>query len=177
LDTSVQWVTEKGRKVHGTLKAQGPDGAIEEYKLAAIEPIQSSFNIRGRSTTYWSVIDPKGGGMLLVKDSWRSGERVSEREFLEKAQNSAGVVRMISCEENREETKHFRGFGDNEQPPTPFYNRISTRVLMDCEGKLIEGFTSPMQLVCALRDAIAGQCAGSAIQTSQVLTSWILSNL
>ncbi|KAJ2927848.1 hypothetical protein H1R20_g9245, partial [Candolleomyces eurysporus] len=152
LDTSIEWEIKQGLKVGGTLKAHGNNSATGiAYKLAAIAPIRSSFDIRGCATTYWRVIDPQSGETLLVKDSWRSEERVSEREYLEEANDKRlpGVVHMISCEENRDETKRFRGFEDDDKLPAHFYNRISIRILMDCEGHIIYKFdTKGNKLTC-----------------------------
>ncbi|KAJ2936679.1 hypothetical protein H1R20_g422, partial [Candolleomyces eurysporus] len=156
IDTSIQWDIEGGRKVRGTLKTRSKNKEEVIYDLAAIEPTWQSFDIRGSCTTYWSVVDPQSGEKLLVKDSWRSEERISERTYLEKAKDLPGVVQMISYEENRAETKNFRGIDNSSEVPVGFYSRISIRIVMKSEGKLIKDFTSPVELVCALRDAIAG---------------------
>ncbi|KAJ2919566.1 hypothetical protein MD484_g786, partial [Candolleomyces efflorescens] len=155
LDTSIQWEIENERKARGSL-AVCDDTGVVNYRLAAIHPIRSSFNIRGQCTTYWTVVDPESNETLLVKDSWRLEGRVPEREYLEEVRNLglAGVARMVTCENERAETKYFRDLG-TKSPLANFHNRISTRTLIDCEGKLILDFTSTMQLVCALYDAIA----------------------
>jgi hypothetical protein len=163
LDTSIQWKIEEGRKVGGTLKTGGKPGAAEiVYKLASVEPIWAPFDshgpcIRGPCTTYWSVVDPQSGRQLLVKDAWRSEGRVSERTYLEKAKGVPGVIQIILCEENRGETGKLGGFEGFIETPPSFDNRISIRIVMDNEGRLIKDFTSPMEVVLALRDAIAGR--------------------
>jgi hypothetical protein len=163
LDVSIQWKIEEGRKVGGTLKTGSkPGGAEISYKLASVEPIWAPFNsqgpcILGPCATYWSVVDPQSGRKLLVKDAWRSEERVSEKTYLEKAKGVPGVIQMISCEENRGETRELGGFEGFIDTPPSFNNRISIRIVMDNEGRLIKDFTSPMEVVLALRDAIAGQ--------------------
>lgn len=161
-DTTIQWKIEDGRKVSGTLKTCGDDGHDEiTYKLADIDPIWSSFNIRGSCTTYWRVVDPQSGEKRLVKDSWRSGERVSEKTYLEKAKGLPGVVQMIHCEDNRAETKVFRGLTNTSDVPGNFHNRIAIRIVMENGGRLLKEFTSPKELVCAFRDAIAGPSSHS----------------
>ncbi|KAJ2913695.1 hypothetical protein MD484_g6740, partial [Candolleomyces efflorescens] len=154
LDTSVQWTVEKGRKVGGTLTSRGADGTELIYPLSSTVPFFFRGSIRGRSTTCWGVRDPITGEDLVVKDAWKSEGTVSEHLYLQDAVGTPGVVQMVSCEPGRGETKHLRGF--NHAIPAGFQNRIETRVVMKAYGKPLDNFTSAMQLLCALRDAIAG---------------------
>ncbi|KAJ2914322.1 hypothetical protein MD484_g6094, partial [Candolleomyces efflorescens] len=156
-DSSIQWKIENGRKVSGTLKTCGGDDHGEmTYNLVDIDPIWSSFNIRGSCTRYWRVVDPQSGEKRLVKDSWRSEERVSEQTFLDHAKDLPGVVEMIYCEDNRAKTKDFRGFVNGSDVPESFCNLIAIRIIMRKGCRLLMEFSSPMELVCACRDAIAG---------------------
>ncbi|KAJ2912078.1 hypothetical protein MD484_g8336, partial [Candolleomyces efflorescens] len=156
-DSSIQWEIENGRKASGTLKTRGDDcnGEIT-YTLANVDPIWSSFSIRGSCTTYWRVIDPQSGEKRLVKDSWRREGRESEKTFLEKAKGLPGVVQMIHCEDNRAETKIFRGFIKGSDVPENFQNLIAIRIIMKNSGRLLIEFTSAQELVSAFQDAIAG---------------------
>ena len=92
-----------------------------------------------------------------MKDSWRSEERVSEQTFLDHAKDLPGVVEMIYCEDNRAKTKDFRGFVSGSDVPESFCNLIAIRIIMRKGYRLLMEFSSPMELVCACRDAIAGQ--------------------
>lgn len=63
---------------------------------------------------------------------------------------------MVSHEDNRAQTKSFRG---NISAPaaSAFQNRTSVRIVMKAYGLTIENFKSIEQLSAALRDAIAGR--------------------
>ncbi|KAJ2936680.1 hypothetical protein H1R20_g421, partial [Candolleomyces eurysporus] len=156
LDSSIQWTIENGKKIGGTLTTRGIDGIEVVYPLLKVDPFFFNGNLRGRATICWTVRDPVSGEELVVKDSWKSEERLSEYIYLQDAANIPGVVQMVSCEHNRDETKNLRGFRD-VSPPS-FYNRVETRIVMRAYGKSLKNFTSAMQLLCALRDAIAGKC-------------------
>ncbi|RXW18343.1 hypothetical protein EST38_g7503 [Candolleomyces aberdarensis] len=82
---------------------------------------------------------------------------ISEHVYLREAAGVAGVVQMVSCEPDRGQTKDLRSFGD--EIPTGFQNRVETRVVLKHYGPPIMKFTSPKQVLCALRDAIAGHMA------------------
>ncbi|KAJ2913166.1 hypothetical protein MD484_g7250, partial [Candolleomyces efflorescens] len=156
LDASIQWITrrEHGRKVGGTLRARGPNGEDVFYKLSGTTPFFCDDSIRGRCTMCWNVRDPVTNEALVVKDSWRTEERLSEHLFMQNAVGIPGVAQMVSCEPDRCDTMSFRGFGD--VVPAGFRNRIETRIVMKAYGTSIRKYTSAKQLFCALRDAIAG---------------------
>lgn len=155
LDSSIQWIIENGRKVGGTLTTRGADGIKVVYPLLNVVPFFFRGNIRGRSTICWSVRDPVTGEELVVKDTWKSKDHISEHVFLRDAVGIAGVVQMVSYEHDRDETKNLRGFGDC--CPAGFQNRVETRVVTMAYGKSVKNFTSAMELLHALRDAIAGK--------------------
>ncbi|KAJ2928037.1 hypothetical protein H1R20_g9046, partial [Candolleomyces eurysporus] len=154
LDPSIQWRIENGRKVGGALITRGTDNAEIVYPLLSVDPFFRRSNIRGRCTTCWRVSDPASGEELLVKDSWRAGHSISEYAHLQEALGIPGVVQMVSHEPDRGQTKGLRGFGNVF--PGDFENRMETRLVMKCYGDPIVEFTSAKQLLCALRDAIAG---------------------
>ncbi|KAJ2919616.1 hypothetical protein MD484_g792, partial [Candolleomyces efflorescens] len=154
LDSTIQWTIVNGRKVGGTLTTQGNDGREVAYTLQKAAPLFFRGHICGRATICWTVRDPATGEDLVVKDSWKSEDRVSEHVYLQDAVGIPGVVQMVSCEPNRGETKSLREFGS--VMPKGFQNRVETRVVMKAYGKSITCFTSAMQVFCALRDAIAG---------------------
>ncbi|KAJ2914089.1 hypothetical protein MD484_g6304, partial [Candolleomyces efflorescens] len=154
LDTSIQWQRLCGRKISGTLTTRGSDGTDVVYPLLSINPFFSRSDIFGRCTTLWSVSDPRTGEALLVKDLWRSEGQASECIYLEEARGIPGVVQMVSCEADRGQTKNLRCLtGDLLEN---FGNLVNTRLVMKRYGEPISEFTSAMQLLCILRDAIAG---------------------
>ncbi|KAJ2915001.1 hypothetical protein MD484_g5405, partial [Candolleomyces efflorescens] len=155
LDTSIRWSIVNGSKVAGSLTTRrASDGQETVYPLIWMEPFFCRPNICGRSTTCWSVLHKDTGEELLVKSSWRSEDRTSEHIYLEEAVGVAGVVQMVSYEPDRAQTKELRGLG-NAAPPG-FENRIESRVVVKRCGPSLVKFTSPIQVLCALRDAIAG---------------------
>ncbi|RXW13102.1 hypothetical protein EST38_g12751 [Candolleomyces aberdarensis] len=154
LDPSIQWTIENGRKVRGVLITRGSDNTEIVYPLLNVDPFFRRNNIRGRCTTCWRVSDPVSGEELLVKDSWRAGHSISEYAYLQEALGISGVVQMVSHGPERGQTKDFRGFENDF--PGDFENRMETRLAMKCYGDPIVEFTSAKQLLCALRDAIAG---------------------
>ncbi|KAJ2914088.1 hypothetical protein MD484_g6305, partial [Candolleomyces efflorescens] len=154
LDTSIQWLIENGQKVSGTLTTRGTYGTDVVYPLLNINPFFSRSYIRGRCTTCWSVSEPRTGEWLLVKDSWRPDDKVSESVYLQEARGISGVAQMISCEPDRGQTKDLRSPGSHL--PEDFQNRVNTRLVMKCYGAPIRKFTSASQLLRILRDAIAG---------------------
>ncbi|KAJ3524656.1 hypothetical protein NMY22_g10901 [Coprinellus aureogranulatus] len=106
----------------------------------------------GRATTCWRVQDPETLEELVIKDSWRPSGRPPEYELLELVKGIPGVVQMVDCEHDRGETKDYRCRSTIDL----YENRISTRVILKSYGPPIEFFTSPIQVLCAIRDAVAG---------------------
>ncbi|RXW23021.1 hypothetical protein EST38_g2829 [Candolleomyces aberdarensis] len=157
LDTSIRWLTINGRKAGGALMTRGVDNSETLYPLLRLEPFFSRSHICGRSTTCWSVLDNGTDQELLVKSSWRLEDKTSEHVYLQEAVGTAGVVQMVSCEPDRGRTGDLRGFGNTV--PAGFQNRVDTRVVIKCYGQPVREFNSPKQVLCALRDAIAGHMA------------------
>ena len=151
IDTSIQWAIVNGRKERGTIATTGPNGKPKTYPI--LEQMRTPRNeIRGRATTCWRVQDPDTLEELVVKDTWRLDELRGEYELLELVKDTPGIVHMVSYETGRGETKDFRcpsTYGN-------FQNRVATRVTMKAYGRSVEYFTSVVQLLCAIRDAIAG---------------------
>jgi hypothetical protein len=152
-DGSIHWTITEGRKEKGTLKTRDATGEVKEYPI--LEEVSTpGDSICGRATTCWKVQDPQTHEELIVKDSWIPEDHPPEHELLELVKGILGVVQMVSFEVGRGETKDFRC-------PTTwgrYTNRVATRVVMKSHGKSIASFTSVLQLLCALRDAIAGAC-------------------
>lgn len=155
LDDSIKWTVKDGRKVSGTLTTWVAEDTEKTYDLCNVDPVIHYFDIRGPASQCWSVIDPSTGTQYLVKDCWKVDDRVPEYTYLETAQGLPGVVQMVSFEANRGETKSFR---DNVGiSHVDFHNRVGVRIVLDSYGESITKFRSPMELLCALRDAIGGE--------------------
>ena len=88
----------------------------------------------------------------MVKDSWRIDDLRGEYELLELVKGTPGIVHMVSYETGWGETKDF------QCPSTigSFQNRVATRLMMRAYGRSIEHFTSVVQMLSVIRDAIAG---------------------
>jgi hypothetical protein len=171
LDSTIQWTIEDGRKVGGTLTTRGTDGPEIVYPLLKVVPFFFRGNICGRATICWSVRDPVTGEDLVIKDSWKPEDRVSEHMYLQSAIGIPGVVQMVSCEPGRDETRNLRGFGP--VLPKGFQNRVETRLVMKAYGKSVTYFTSAMQVLCALRDAIAGTSRVEVDDPTKILTHFL----
>ncbi|RXW17057.1 hypothetical protein EST38_g8800 [Candolleomyces aberdarensis] len=153
-DDTVQWsVAANGSKGEGTVRTIGPGGAIVTYLMVMEESPFTRNNLRGRGTTCWAVKDAKGN-RFIIKDYWISEGQDAEFKLLEEAKGLLGVCQMVSYEENRIQTKDFRGNVEKLEKST-FHNRTSTRIVMKAYGPSIENFSSVMQVLAALRDAIA----------------------
>ncbi|TEB37817.1 hypothetical protein FA13DRAFT_1725452 [Coprinellus micaceus] len=151
LDDSVQWMIVNGRKTRGSVTTTSPSGERKTYPIVERIPT-SRDSIRGRATTCWRVKDPETGEEYVVKDSWRPSDRSPESELLEVVKGIPGVVEMVSSESCRGEVKDMRCPSTIGQ----YHNRIATRVTTKSYGPPIYRFTSVVQLLSAIRDAIGG---------------------
>jgi hypothetical protein len=95
----------------------------------------------------------------LVKESWISEDRIPEWMILQRAAEHGvkGVCRMAWYEECLLSVDAIRC----EETTDLFFNRIQFRIVMERYGKEIEKFTSVLQVLEALRDAIAGELVPS----------------
>ncbi|KAJ3504903.1 hypothetical protein NMY22_g17766 [Coprinellus aureogranulatus] len=146
IDDSVRWDVVDGKEGHRTISTMD-----KTYTILEQIPIPRD-SIRGRATTCWRVQDPETSEQFVIKDTWRPADRPGEHELLELVKGVPGVVQMVSCEPSRGEVEDFRC------PSTTgkFYNRVFTRVVTKAYGKPIECFASMLEVLCALRDALAG---------------------
>ncbi|KAJ2914098.1 hypothetical protein MD484_g6311, partial [Candolleomyces efflorescens] len=155
-DTSIKWVIEDGRKIGGTLTTWSPNDPETKmnYQLCDVNPIDRSHDIRGRGTRCWHVSDPETHTEYWVKDCWRAEDRVSEHIYHEEAMDCPGVAQMVAFEENRWETKSFRG--EDGIAHKDFHNRVAARIVTYCYGLCIRNFSCALELLRAMRDAIIG---------------------
>ncbi|KAJ2925042.1 hypothetical protein H1R20_g12045, partial [Candolleomyces eurysporus] len=158
LDNTVQWtIGADGRRSGGTLKTIGPDKAVVTFELLTEEEPFTRSSVRGRGTTCWPVRNAQGD-RFIVKDHWVSGSRTPEFELLKEVVGLKGVCQMVSYEDNRAQTKDFRGDTGAFQDGA-FHNRTAIRIVMKAYGPPIERFSTVEQFLAALRDAIAGHRA------------------
>ena len=152
LDDSVQQTNIAGGKTNWTLKTTGPSGEFKPYDI--IERLHTSEDaIYGRATTCWRVRDPETAVEYVVKDAWQPEDMVPERDLLKLVKGIPGVVQMVSYELGRGETKDFRCPSTARQ----YKNRFASRVMMESYGESIIFFKSLLQLLLAIRDAVAGE--------------------
>ncbi|KAJ2915915.1 hypothetical protein MD484_g4500, partial [Candolleomyces efflorescens] len=167
LDSSVQWTVDKaGKKTRGTLTTTDEDKkATKTYELASVDPLFKQYCLAGnRGTVCWAVRDPVTKEELIVKDCWREEGAPAEFENLKKARNIVGVIQMISYEADRRQTKDFgvsryfpgKGRKKSSMRIAIAQNFIQSRVVVEKYGLDLRYFESEKQLLCAIRDAIAG---------------------
>ena len=124
-----------------------------------------------RGTTCWTAKNDRGE-TLIVKDYWvlesSDGNQPSEFDLLEEVKGLHGICQMISYEDNRAQTRDFRG-DTSTFTQASFHNRRHIRIVMKAYGLSIENFTSIEQLLGALRDAIAGEPPHQAISSYWIL--------
>ncbi|RXW12794.1 hypothetical protein EST38_g13062 [Candolleomyces aberdarensis] len=157
-DDTIQWTTgSDGKRTGGTLTTIGPDNTSTTYYLTVDEDPFVRANLRGRGTTCWAVKNSRGE-RFIIKDYWLAGNRVAEFNLLTEAKDLPGVCQMVSYEDNRAQTKDFRG-NISGFTSGAFHNRTAIRIVMKAYGPSVENFTSVMEVLAALRDAIAGHRA------------------
>ncbi|RXW11292.1 hypothetical protein EST38_g14563 [Candolleomyces aberdarensis] len=159
LDDTIQWtVGADGIRTGGTLRTVGPDKAPTTYTLLMEQKPWVRSSLLGRSIVCWPVQDQKGK-RLIVKDYWMSQGRKPEYEILEEVKGGPGLCQIVSYEVGQGETKDFRGPTDKFAVGV-FHNSIAIRITMKVDAKAsIDNFTSPEEMLAALRDAIAAHYA------------------
>ncbi|KAJ2916729.1 hypothetical protein MD484_g3724, partial [Candolleomyces efflorescens] len=151
LDDTVQWsVNTNGLKESGTSKTCGPGRSVVLYNLVMDEQPFVRSTLCGRGTICWPALNAKGE-RFIIRDYWLSGGQSNEFELLEDVQGLHGVCQMVSYEASRAQTSDFWG----NRGGSAFQNRTATRIVMKAYGPTIENFSSPEQVLAALRDAIA----------------------
>ncbi|RXW16529.1 hypothetical protein EST38_g9326 [Candolleomyces aberdarensis] len=168
LDSSIQWqLNDEDRKVRGILTTTDDETKITKtYQLTDLKPLfYSNCGFSTRGTTCWALWDNEHERQLLAKDSWREeGTNIPEFKNLKKARGLEGVAQMISYEANHGETKDSgvtEYIPREERPNYPSdwscpVNQICSRIVMERYGWEVDHFESEKQLLCAVRDAIAG---------------------
>jgi hypothetical protein len=91
---------------------------------------------------------------VVIKDTWHTNSRVSECEYLAVAKGIPGVVEMLAHQEICDQTSKFRPPGFD---PDEFRNRFQLRLVLKRYGAPLWSFSSRLQLMYALRDALVGE--------------------
>jgi hypothetical protein len=144
-DTSIYW--EGDKRLLRTLNAAGE---AVEYTICKGKPKFLRRAIRGRGTCCWKVRDADGN-FLLIKEGWRSKNRIAEVEFLKAAKGLRGVGQMIAYEVGYD-VSDLRGSSDSS-----LRDRTWSRITLEAYGKPIHEFNSREELLVAFRDAVAGE--------------------
>ncbi|KAF6750617.1 hypothetical protein DFP72DRAFT_775513, partial [Ephemerocybe angulata] len=158
LDTSIQWtVGADGRKNAGTIRVRNsklPNGA-STYNLIMDEPPLIYNSIRGPGTIRWNATDANGN-RVYVKDLWRAFGRSPEYKLLQEASDEKvqGVLTdILAFEDKIAQTMDYR---PKDVVSSDFFNRIFSRLVMNAAGPSLSAFTSQLEAITALRDAIIG---------------------
>ncbi|KAF5323747.1 hypothetical protein D9619_012876 [Psilocybe cf. subviscida] len=117
--------------------------------------------IRGRGTRCWLGTIVPTNVHVTVKESWRSKDRKPEWELLLEAVGLDGVCQMVAyTDDETTSISKFRSIiiQDFEFAPGEM-DRIFTRVVLEAYGPPIHYFETPLQVLYAFRDAVAGHRA------------------
>jgi hypothetical protein len=126
-------------------------------------PIWSSLSLLGRGTAIWRVCDAsKPGKSLVLKNAWRSGERLAESIIYQAIHGShpgvaeyefgsdvvfPGSDRLISVNNLRDTTSN------NAITKTPILHRL----LIATIGRPLWEYTSDLELLLGIRSALKGR--------------------
>ncbi|KAJ3504711.1 hypothetical protein NLJ89_g7794 [Agrocybe chaxingu] len=128
-----------------------------KYPLAEFEALFMRRTIKGRGTCCWSV--KKRDKSLLVKDSWRHPSRPSEIGYLKQLVNLEGVVQLVAYEQEEMKISDFPVFewmSEDDRKAFRKQDRAFTRITIKWSGRGLSKFETGLEILTALRDAIAG---------------------
>ena len=131
-------------------------GVVKKYNLKD-KKLFYRRAIRGRGTCCWMTED-EGGKLLVVKDAWRSRDRLPEWKFLKASKGLAGVGQMVAYFEG-DHVSYHRGLDKDSIPDdlkSLFRDRTFCRMILEGYGKPIYEFSTADEVLFAFRDAIAG---------------------
>lgn len=160
LDTSIHWTTNTitGIKESGTVEALDKYGKLVPYKLDIKQPPFIRTTVRGRGTTCWFAFHPETQEKVIIKDCWREAKRRPESEYLEAAFLIPGVVKLISWDDDRAQTKDikYRPAG-MAAVCVDFRNYIKSRTVLRASGKALHEFQTRHEVIAAFRDIVCGE--------------------
>ena len=148
-DKQIYW---EGRQ--RVLKTIDDKGIVEKYNLEDQKLFYRRV-IRGRGTCCWITQDG-GGKLLIVKDAWRSRERLPEWKFLKAAKGLKGVGQIVAYFPGATVSDH-RGLDISTIPDdmkSYFRNRTFCRMVLEGYGQAIAEFDTADEVLFAVRDAM-----------------------
>ncbi|KAF8167303.1 hypothetical protein B0H34DRAFT_10385 [Crassisporium funariophilum] len=125
-----------------------------DFEIVGHEPISSRAEMVGSGTCCYRVVDVHGN-TFIVKDSWGL---TSEAKMLAEARGMPGVVQAIGYQ-NGILVSQLRGVEPDLTVPffSPYFkNRRFGRNLLTMYDRTLDKFQNKKELLCGLRDAIAG---------------------
>ncbi|KAJ7075153.1 hypothetical protein B0H15DRAFT_867661 [Mycena belliarum] len=164
-DTSITWLD--GQRVlkmtpvelfNPTTGAWEPNTEELVFRLAP-QPVFARRTIRSRGTVCWDA--EYQGQHYIIKDYWRADGRAYESAFLKKLAGVKGVGQMFAFDDDRETIKAGRGFDVAEEMFSHSTNlrvldRSLMRIVLPKYGDTLEKAPSARELLCAVRDIVAG---------------------
>lgn len=176
-DEAVPWqnrVKEMGMRSFPTYRVTMGTGNRCWYTLGP--PIWSSLSLLGRGTSVWRVCDASNPGKLLVlKNAWRSSERLAESIIYQAIQGShpgvaeyefgddvmfPGTDRLISVNNLRD---------TDAITDTPILHRL----LIATIGRPLWEYTSDLELLLGIRAALKGQLSSLNVYWSHFLSRYL----
>ncbi|KAH9482156.1 hypothetical protein JR316_0004251 [Psilocybe cubensis] len=172
-DPRIYWEEPRGWPIIIVMRIEGVSDSqkttsesqlvYSEYQTAGKVPMVRPFDPRG--TVCWRALPVSAEhmnliGPVLIKDSWRDAKRQSEWELLEEVKGLDGVGQMVTYEEDVDfSISQFRnhitqGLYGERNPYRK--DRIFTRLVLKHYGRSVKYFSSKLQLLHALYDAVAG---------------------
>ncbi|KAJ7510460.1 hypothetical protein B0H11DRAFT_1846362 [Mycena galericulata] len=151
-DTSIYW--KDGQRFMKMTPAEELVFKLED------QPVFSRRTIRSRGTVCWSA--EYEGQKFIVKDYWRADGRARESSFLKELTGVKGVGQMFTFADDRESIRAGRGFTKaddimvSDRQAQHVLDRWLTRLVLPKYGETLEKARSARQLLCALRDIVAG---------------------
>ncbi|KAJ7075163.1 hypothetical protein B0H15DRAFT_867716 [Mycena belliarum] len=168
-DTSITWLGgQRVLKMRPAELFNPTTGAWEAnteelvFTLASL-PVFARRTIRSRGTVCWDA--EYKGQHYIIKDYWRADGRAYESAFLKKLAGIKGVGQMLAFDDDRETIKAGRGFDVAEEMYSHSTNlrvldRSFMRIVLRKYGGTLEKAACARDLLCAIRDIVAGHRDG-----------------
>ena len=127
------------------------------YDIDMEEPPFVRPSLCGRGTTIWNAQHSVTGEKVMIKESWRTGTRIAESEYLRKAKECGikGVAEMLAFQDNCAQTKWYRPRGFDALD-SMFHNRVKIKIVLKKHGTSVWYFKTRLQLIRALLSVIVG---------------------
>ncbi|KAJ7075161.1 hypothetical protein B0H15DRAFT_956728 [Mycena belliarum] len=168
-DTSITWLGgQRVLKMRPAELFNPTTGAWEAnteelvFTLASL-PVFARRTIRSRGTVCWDA--EYKGQHYIIKDYWRADGRAYESAFLKKLAGIKGVGQMLAFDDDRDTIKAGRGFDVDTDMFSDSKNirvldRSFMRIVLRKYGDTLEKAACARDLLCAIRDIVAGHRDG-----------------